>query len=718
MKFITIAILCCISFLGLSQTSRQIIENAGIYSSTQKYNQSDVVSFSNIYYISLISNNTGNNPAISPIAWNALSSSAGLQDPGSNGIVYRSSLNSTTIATPSQLLQSFGSQSANCFFGGPSSSAGSVSCRTIQTNDLPSISYLSLINTPTLGSASAQSISYFDLAGSAASVSNRIVNVGITSSGLLALYLHNEATGIAPIDYSGQGNNAILPGSSPLYPIGSPYGHSFTGSQYFNMPTAVSSAATTVITYVCGPTITYSSGPYVNAIPTFMSSNTAGGLAFHMSGIIAGGIGSRMAWYPAIGLNTNTTTFRTTFNSSTENASGGCTTLGWAASLSGSGVFDQLYTNSRVIAPSTSGYSGAGIGIGTLQLGGNSSASPYAASAFYGTVRVTAIWNRVLSASEFIANSNAIQTLGNSLGINSASQDSTTGDILIGGVDSITYGQNATTPSTTGYFPLGCASMINSPICLNLGIAGAYMAEFNGQMSNTISSRFRPASRNTLSILGCINDFVTLFRTPAQCYSDIVSTANQAHKLGFKVIIIAILDRTGQSANHDSLNALLSANWSQFADAYLSGTDPNLYADGANANATWFNSTDKTHPTQLGYTTLGSYFANTYNKLYGSTETNYNTNSAATYTIQAADNYLRVTANSALTLPNCAGYTGSWHIMVNTGLTVTISNAVSSQTINGINYSVVPLALVTGKQSVFISVPSAPATATCTWQQN
>ena len=98
----------------------------GAYSGGTTYAQGDSASDGGHLYASLQSSNTGNTPASSPTFWQDLGI-AGLGDPGSNGIVKRTAVNTTSIATGADLpvfVASGGSHSGGAV-PDPGASAGS-----------------------------------------------------------------------------------------------------------------------------------------------------------------------------------------------------------------------------------------------------------------------------------------------------------------------------------------------------------------------------------------------------------------------------------------------------------------------------------------------------------------------------------------------------------------------------------------------------------------
>lgn len=83
----------------------------GVWSSSTTYNKGVFVSYLGNLYASDISGNLNNNP-VSSGQWTEFVSASGLSDPGTNGFVYRDSLNHTIPGTLSQLISSFWSDSS------------------------------------------------------------------------------------------------------------------------------------------------------------------------------------------------------------------------------------------------------------------------------------------------------------------------------------------------------------------------------------------------------------------------------------------------------------------------------------------------------------------------------------------------------------------------------------------------------------------------------
>jgi len=513
-------------------------------------------------------------------------------------------------------------------------------------------------------------------------------------SGLIGWYPLTEPTGTAPVDASGNGNNTTLPGGLNN-PTGTPFGWSFSTSgngstaQWFVLPSTINTTGVTYVAHACPRFLI----DYNN--PALVGSNTTGGVVLGFLGATT----TKNAWEMSMGLSGTPVT-------RTAQISVGCHVFTWVM-----GATDHMYVDGTETTYSAQGSTLANRGIGTLQVG----TSYVGGGSFSGILRDLWVFNRALTASEiqgFATTANAIaqqQGVQQYYPINSA----TSSVVCLG--DSITVAT-----SLTSFCSASLLAPTETIAVTNQGLVTYTMAGIAGTaVLESFPSFAANGLHNTATLFACTNDFVTIpnaVTSAAICQGLTVKAATLLRRSGRKVILIPMLSRTAQDTNKNSLDTLYNANWQSIADAYVSPTDANLWADGASANATYFQG-DATHPTQAGQNLLGTYVTNAYNKLYGSTATSWNT-TAIDHTITAADSYLIVTANSTQTLPSCKGYSGTWSVKVNPGLTVALKTATAAETIDGTDYSSSGLALTAGTTNAVTVVPAAPATATCTWTKS
>lgn len=100
--FLSLIVLCSIVILSdiPAQTTRQIVSNAGTYSSIVVYAASDLVSYNGSFYISLIANNVGNTPSSSPTDWST-TLPPGCTSTGSGNLTCATLSASTSVSAPS-----------------------------------------------------------------------------------------------------------------------------------------------------------------------------------------------------------------------------------------------------------------------------------------------------------------------------------------------------------------------------------------------------------------------------------------------------------------------------------------------------------------------------------------------------------------------------------------------------------------------------------------
>jgi hypothetical protein len=158
----------------------------------------------------------------------------------------------------------------------------------------------------------------------------------------------------------------------------------------------------------------------------------------------------------------------------------------------------------------------------------------------------------------------------------------------------------------------------------------------NGQLNALYSAN---ANRNVIVHFAGTNS-ITGGRTPAQVWNAIATCGAALKKAGYKTIVVTMLDRTGQDANHDTLNTLIRGNavptyFDSVADA---AEDVGLGADASSAGS---NFQDGIHPTQgASSNNLTPIIQRTFNALFGnlsfSTANTYASGAAAATAVTAA----------------------------------------------------------------------------------
>jgi hypothetical protein len=160
-----------------------------------------------------------------------------------------------------------------------------------------------------------------------------------------------------------------------------------------------------------------------------------------------------------------------------------------------------------------------------------------------------------------------------------------------------------------------------------------------------------------------------------------------------KLIIASMISRTGLDTCKNGINTVMRQQWSAIADGFADiAADPNLGADGANANSTYFQ-VDAIHPTTHGQANdIAPVMQRAVRRAFG----NRDWTSAATYTTAAAaavattagsESTNTITITFGATPANCqvgnqiviagttpAGYSGTWQILTRSATQVTYWN--------------------------------------------
>jgi len=541
--------------------------------------------------------------------------------------------------------------------------------------------------------------------------SGQVLLSQIPTSGLIGLYTHSDCTNPYK-DYSGNGNDGAAI-SGVTQPTCLANGENFapinTSTKVaWALPAAVSSAGVTYafsILPIISNTNSASNGAGFQSV---MSSDSSSGGILGLYGNTSAPLGD--AWQMAMG----------TQAAFTKTSSLAFTPAGSVVSYyigSGAGDLDQLFVNGTEEPYTTRGFTTlTSFGVGNLDVGGGASSG---ANAFYGVQSVIAVYNRKLTVSEQVQLSSALQSFTQhrtSLMFPFPLATDTVSKVVCNG-DSITFGQGvANSWCTLALFSPGETVSIAKPAATQ----GKYLMAMASRGAQEMIPYYSVnAPRNTGYIFGGTND-MNLTSGPKQ---SAVTTWNAGIRAirnsrwgNAKIVFLPMLSLSGagNDALKDTFDGLINSQCQLYADYCVAPDDPLLYADGAYANATYFQG-DGIHPTTAGQTLIATYAANAYKQLYGSTLAAPTQVSTSTYTVLASDNYITVTANSAITLYNCLGYSRFVHIKVLPGLTVTVLNATAAQTIDGVDHSSSALALTAGNNYTFQVVPGAPSTGGCTW---
>jgi lysophospholipase L1-like esterase len=304
---------------------------------------------------------------------------------------------------------------------------------------------------------------------------------------------------------------------------------------------------------------------------------------------------------------------------------------------------------------------------GPLVMGGN-----YATGQMNGTIYRAIFYNRELSAAEVAQNDKAIDSWIKYKGVMRGAYvppSSAYNLVCVG--DSITQGHGAT-PACGSSLLSGLSSSFQ---IYNEGMAGELLANMQTAEAKFATAINPSGAGNIAWLFGGTNDICTALNalTPSQTLQKMIALSRYMHGQGAKVLVIPMLSRTGSyqattcDALHDQYNTLLAQNWPSFADAFSYGVlnDPNLTADGAWSNGTYFQS-DGIHPTTAGQQLIAQYTTADINNLLSGTVNFAGIRDAivaktTSYTASLGDSVILCNASAGpvtITLPTAVGIQG------------------------------------------------------------
>jgi lysophospholipase L1-like esterase len=525
----------------------------------------------------------------------------------------------------------------------------------------------------------------------------------IPQNGLIGFYTHTDCTN-PYADYSGAGNTgAAINGVTQ--PTCSNNGLTYPGSAVnaWAPPAAVAANALTYIFSI----LPYQVAGYVGPQNQQILGSSSTGLTLNF--FSTSGLGNpTLTWSPQMG------TTSVYFNTNSFSVMPSASIMAYEIGTGVAGDVDQMFVNGLEVPYHFHGATTlAAANVGTLQIGGASGTGWY----FMGVESVTAVYNRKLTAAEQVQVSGALANFtqvrtGQMYPV--ANGNSQNSQITCDG-DSITEGIGVPHPwCSTNLMSVGETIGVT-----NTATSGKLLSSIATRAPQEIIQYISPvANKNTVYIAGGSNDLAA--GDTGQQTWNFGSTAAARAKAGssavanVRLVMWPVLSRTGVDTAKDSYNPVFNEQCPQVADYCIAGDDPLLFADNAYSNAGYFQA-DGIHPNTAGQTIMAGYASNAYEQLYGSTLLSPTQVSASTYTVLASDNFITVTANSVITLYNCLGYSHFVHVKVLPGLTVTVKNATSAQTIDGVDHSSSALSLTAGNNYQFQVVPGAASTGGCTW---
>ncbi len=547
------------------------------------------------------------------------------------------------------------------------------------------------------------------------------ISSGAPLPGATADYNFLQGSGTVLTDISGNGNDGTLGAGSSATPVWTGTGLDFSGGEAgVQLPSALNNSQTFLFAFYANP---QPQGALVGTqFDTLLTSTPgASGLNILATSINASG-NNELATF---GL---TTFVASSFNTNSPDIFSGFHTAALVCGTSGTSV-DHLYIDGvEVGSYQAQGASCGHQGTGNFYLG-TTNLPPWSADLFHGTLYRMAAWPTALTAAQVRQYSGQARAEVASRGVAvSPTQGNIGTPTLIADGDSITAGFLATTPFISEL------TLTNQPAytVLNYGIPGVTAKALAGSDPNrvaTLCHSFAGAPPIVVTLDGTNdfnqNNFAISAQNVMTSYGSQIATLKQA---GCRVFAGTMLSRGGTSsngltndANKDAYDALiLEKSKSYGAEGVIDyAANPNLGADGANTNSTFFNP-DNIHPKQVGQDLMAVILSNTLNYYNGTTAANPAVVTATTHTIASGEGYITAnpTANQTLTLPDCTGPSGATYTVANiqSAFTVGVVTGNSSQLINGLS-SGTAVSVPSNSSVVFRDVPNPKTVSGCHWEK-
>lgn len=531
------------------------------------------------------------------------------------------------------------------------------------------------------------------------------------------------------LDQSGNGNNGTLGGvTGSTVPASGNTGLQFVNGDSVLLPVAVNAARTfefAVNLPVFGAQYGAAAGQ-VNAYPLLMGSSQTSGFDLLM-GMIQGGPYSARTNAVSLWVNGSSTAVPVPIPAGNHTV---IVTLG-----TGSGDLDHVYLDGVEYPTYSAQGSNAGkTTTGQFALGRFLSSGTFAASGFIGTMYEFVARSAELTAAQVQVENGALAADAVQRGVvwNPLGWTRTAPNLVAVG-DSITCGQGVGTGCSAAFAANASAwpslvtlpGTLKTPVVTNLAIPGydalSMSAAENVQLQSYCKTAFGP---NIATLMDGTNDFVNGIAGPSgwlQVGGSLATQVQNVVALGCKVFVGTMISRNGLDPAKNGLNAIIRQNWKMWGATGLIdfAADPNLGADGANGNTTYFQ-TDKTHPTALGQSAMAAAATNALGYAFGASESAPTVVTAAAYTMLASDGAvdLQPAAATTVTLPSCVGQSGAAYRVNNpqSAFAVSLKTAASAQTVNGVDYSATGLTVPANATVTLRDVPNAGSVAGCHWE--
>jgi GDSL-like Lipase/Acylhydrolase family len=498
----------------------------------------------------------------------------------------------------------------------------------------------------------------------------------LVTEGLMAYFPMNEGTGTTIGDTSGHSYSGTFGGSDNTWKAA---GVSFDGNGWIDLPPALNTAQT------------------IQMWTDLAISHPDGRKA--LIGTTANGTGNSLAWY------LGNQTFILVSNSGSGATSAtpftGSATLALVEGSSGLGTLDQYWINGTqayIAEPSNSTVADLAL-TGHFQI-----AAAEGTNGLSGIVGPVAFYNRPLMTTEIAQNAAFFNQLQQSRGAESQEGDLSTQNQFIAMGDSITFGLYASHPYcyylTEPSFNARCLGYIGQTTAL-----GVIQAP---QFANYYDTR---ADQDIFFDWYVSNDAAD-GETNDEIVENLSATCGDIKQIypGWKVIIGTMISRVIVSEpQRNALNDEIRQHARDICDGFIDiAADPLLGANGAYADGFF---ADETHPNDQGQQEIAGIVTRYINSVAGANATTPTTQSAQTYSMTTADNYINATidGDAEWTLPECIGLTGKVYTIANQGtgnLSLTGNN---SENITG------PPTIAPNTTAAFRINLISDATGGCSW---
>jgi lysophospholipase L1-like esterase len=535
-------------------------------------------------------------------------------------------------------------------------------------------------------------------------------SVGL-ATGATADYDFLQGSGSVLADKSGSGNNGTL-GSGAQAPSWTSQGLYFPAGSNVALPSALNGTQTLFAAVYINPILTsYQANIDWPAIVTSSTGNTGLNLVLFLKD--TAGTFYDNVFSPGI------------FNGDTVTGANlrlsGFHVFAYVMGSSSTGSVDHLYVDGVEVGAYNSQGASAG-----AQSGGNLFLGASGAGLWTGGVNETmyrvCTYATALSPADVQSVSAAIRSEVASRGVAVSPQPNLLSSPALHAIgDSITAGYGAATP----WPALLSLSGNQSYTITNWGIPSLKMIEAVGSEPNRAAKSCRTATGSpsvAIVFLGA-NDFSSGVPTAAKVFNNMSGEIQILKREGCTVFAGTMLSIGGTDAGGNSRDGdknaydalILQSAKSAGADGVIDfAANPLLGADGANANATYFQA-DHIHPTQAGQQLLANVASNTLNFYFGYTIANPNVVTASTYTLASGDGAVTAapTANAAWTMPDCTGPSGAAYTISNpqSAYTLTIAGQ-ASQPINGLT---TPIVIPPNSTATLHDVPNPKNVSGCHW---